>query len=353
MASPTDGPRAGLDAALLHPVRLGPLTAADNLWLAPMAGYTDAAFRAICARHGATLCFTEMVSAEGLAHDSRPTLRLLERRPEETIYGVQIFCSDPVSAAVSARRIGAYQPAILDLNCGCSVPKILKGGCGAALLRDPRRIGAIVRAMRAETGIPVSVKLRLGWDASSLTYLTCAEEAVSAGAVLVALHPRTRSQGFGGKAEWEHIQRLKRASSVPVFGSGDLLSPDACLSMLRDTGCDGILIARGTLGNPFIFEQTRALLTGRPMVLPDARQRLAVAMDHLRMTAGLVGEPKACRDMRKHFVAYTRGMEGGAALRQALVHAVTLAQYEGIVAEYLGDPSPDRPPSPDGRSSPD
>ncbi len=300
-----------------------------------MAGYTDAAFRSICARHGATLCFTEMVSAEGLVHDSRPTLRLLERRPEETLYGVQIFCSEPESAAFSARRIGAYQPAILDLNCGCSVPKILKGGCGAALLREPRRIGAIVRAMRAETGIPVSVKLRLGWDASSLTYLSCAEEAVSAGAVLVALHPRTRSQGFSGKAEWEHIRRLKQACPVPVFGSGDLFSPDDCRSMLRDTECDGVLIARGTLGNPFIFEQTRALLAGGSVILPDDRRRLSVAMEHLRLTAGLVGEPKACRDMRKHFVAYTRGMEGGAALRQALVHAGTLVQYQEIVAEYL------------------
>jgi tRNA-dihydrouridine synthase B len=327
LASPTDG--------LLHPIRLADRVASDNLWLAPMAGYSDAAFRTICAARGAALCYSEMVSAEGLSRDSRPTLRLLDRHPPPCGFGVQIFASEPGVAAAAVRRLARWQPDVVDLNCGCSVPKVLKGGCGAALLREPARIGAIVAAMRGETDRPVSVKLRLGWDEGSHTYLACAEAAVSAGAALVALHPRTRAEGFRGTARWEHIRRLKAACPVPVFGSGDLFAPEDGERMLRETGCDGLLLARGCLGNPFLFERTRALLLGGEAPEIEAAERIGVAMEHLRLLAAQVGEAKACRDMRKHFVAYTRGMEGGAALRQELVHAETISSFQRITEEYL------------------
>jgi nifR3 family TIM-barrel protein len=190
--------------------------------------------------------------------------------------------------------------------------------------------------MRAETEIPVSVKLRSGWDPSALSYIACAEEALRAGASLLTLHPRTRSQGFGGKARWEEIAALKKASGVPVFGSGDLFTPEDCAAMIASTGCDGVMIARGALGNPFIFRQTAALLLeGTPPVPPTAGDRLGTALRHLALLVRFKGEGTACREMRKHFVAYTRGLPDCAALRQRLVRAAAVEEYETVVGEYL------------------
>ena len=309
-----------------------------NVWLAPMAGYTDAAFRAVCSGHGAALCFTEMVSADALARNNAVTLRLLEKFPEEKLTGFQIFGSRPSVAAEAVRRIAGRGPAIIDLNCGCSVPKVLKADCGAVLLRNPALVGSMVAAMRSETDIPVSVKLRLGWDESSLTYLACAEAALKAGAALVTLHPRTRAQGFRGTARWEHIRALKASCPVPVIGSGDLFSAQDCARMLQSTGCDGVMIARGSLGNPFIFRQAVALLQGdADKGRIAAGMRLSTAMEHLRLLACQVGEAKACRDMRKHFVAYTRGLEGGSVVRESVVRAERIDEYVEIVESYLRD----------------
>ncbi len=301
-----------------------------------MAGYTDGAFRSVCAAWDAILCFTEMVSAEALSRGSGKTLALLERAPNERFIGFQIFASDARTAAKATRLIAALSPTIIDLNCGCSVPKVLKTGCGAALLRDPARIGELVRAMRQETSVPVSVKLRTGWDPAEITYLSCAERAVEAGAALITLHPRTQSQGFKGKSRWEDITALKAACPVPVFGSGDLFSAEDCAAMLRTTGCDGVMIARGALGNPFIFRRTRELLQGeRTASSVSPADRLATALAHLELLVPIKGEPTACREMRKHFVAYTKGMESGAALRQRVVRAARVAEYRQIVEEYL------------------
>ncbi len=327
-----DSPEAGL----FHDITVSSLVVPGNVWLAPMAGYTDAAFRAVCARQGARLCFTEMASADALSRNNGTTLRLLEKSPEEALTGFQIFGASPSVAAAAVRRIAPLRPAILDLNCGCSVPKVLKTDCGALLLRDPALIGSLVSAMKAETDIPVSVKLRLGWDASRLTYLACAEAAVKAGASLVTLHPRTRAQGFGGTADWNHLRALKQACPVPVIGSGDLFSAQDCLRMITTTGCDGVMVARGCLGNPFIFAQAEALLQGRPaQTRVGPGERLSIALFHLHALARSVGEDKACRDMRKHFVAYTKGMEGGSIVRQSVVHAARIDEYEEIVESYL------------------
>ena len=301
-----------------------------------MAGYSDAAFRAVCVRHGAALCFTEMVSADALSRNNGTTVRLLERAPNEKLTGFQIFTSNAAMAAAAVRRIAPLCPAIIDLNCGCSVPKVLKADCGAVLLRDPALLGSIVGAMKAETDIPVSVKLRSGWDTSSVNFLSCAEAAVKAGASMVSLHPRTRAQGFSGRAQWDHIRLLKLGCPVPVLGSGDLFTAADYAAMLVQTACDGVMLARGCLGNPFLFAQARALLSGgarEPAV--DARVKLETAMDHLRMLARSAGEAKACRDMRKHFVAYTKGIEGGSVIRQSVVCAESIAEYEDIVESYL------------------
>jgi nifR3 family TIM-barrel protein len=192
--------------------------------------------------------------------------------------------------------------------------------------------------MRGETDIPVSVKLRTGWDETDSTYLSCAEAAVKAGAGLVCLHPRTRAQGFRGSARWEDIAALKRECPVPVIGSGDVFCAEDCAEMLVRTGCDGVMVARGALGNPFIFTYAREFLdTGVMEPIPTER-RLRTALTHLMRLVGVKGEKVACREMRKHFVAYTKGMEGGAVVRQRLVHAVTVKEYEAIVGDYLRFP---------------
>jgi len=310
-----------------------------RVWLAPMAGYTDAPFRQLCAEQGAALCFAEMASAEGIHRGSGKTLALLDRFAGEQSLGAQLFVADPLRAASAACAVAARGPLLIDLNCGCSVPKVLKGGCGAALLRSPALVGAIVRAMRSETDVPVSVKLRLGWDESSLTFMDCAAEAIAAGAAMVTLHPRTRAQGFRGRARWEEIGRLKAASPVPVFGSGDLLSAGDCLAMAERTGVDGVMIARGAIGNPFIFAETLGLARGEPRLFGPAA-RLGAAVRHLELAAARSGERVACREMRKHFVAYSKGLEGGAAFRQQIVHASSIDRYRQLVEEFLATLAP-------------
>ena len=321
-------------------VRFGGTEIPGNLFLAPLAGYTDAAFRSVCVEHGADFTYTEMVSAEGLARSGRGSLRLLGRAENEKQLGVQIFASTAASAAAAASRIIPWDPTLLDLNCGCSVPKILRSGCGAALLRAPQRIGEMVRAITETTGIRVSVKLRLGWDASEITYLDAARSAVEAGAAMIALHPRTRSQGFGGTADWSHITRLCAETDAPVIGSGDLFSAEDGVEMLRATGCEGIMFARGAIGNPFIFDRARRLMSGQPAPKPSLCLRLQTALEHLRRAEGHKGELVACREMRKHLPAYVRGVPGAAAIRRQAATLSRVQEFEELVRTSLNPASP-------------
>jgi len=301
-----------------------------------MAGYTDAAFRSICGEQGAFLCYTEMVCAEALIRDSRKNLELLARSENERLLGVQIFASNPLSAARAAGALAGRGFSLLDLNCGCSVPKVLKAGCGAALLREPLKIREIVRAMLQEAPPPISIKLRSGWDTASLNFLETAHLAVEGGASLITLHPRTRSQGFSGKPCLEHLRVLKGQLEVPLIGSGDLFSPQDALAMLVETGCDGVMFARGALGNPFIFAQTQRLFaSGQILPAPDAETKLRTALRQLELSIALKGEARACREMRKHFCAYSRGLPDSAALRQRTVQARRRSDYERLVEEYL------------------
>jgi len=323
--------------SLLAPVRLAALLIPENLFLAPMAGYSDAAFRSLCVEAGAALVFTEMVSAEGLVRGSAPTQALLARLDNEKYWGVQLFGSDARTAAAAVRRLAPLRPALIDLNCGCSVPKVLKTGAGAALLRTPQRIGELVRAMRQETAAPVTVKIRSGWDSGRLNYLEAADSACAAGAAAVCLHPRTRAQGFTGTADWAQIAELKRRLGAPVFGSGDVFSAADALRLAEATRCDAVMVARGALGNPFIFTQARRLFAGLPAGDPPSpEERLRVGLRQLALAVDLHGERTACREMRKHFCAYTRGLPGGAKLRALAVRAERAADYEELAREYLG-----------------
>ncbi|MBN2551570.1 MAG: tRNA dihydrouridine synthase DusB [Spirochaetales bacterium] len=322
--------------AFLKPIELPGLTTTGNLFLAPLAGYSDAAFRSICIEWGADLCFTEMISAEGIVRDNAKTLELLQRADTERQFAVQLFASEPVVAGRAVRKLARHRPDLFDLNCGCSVPKVLKSGCGAALLRTPERIADIVRAMRGETDRPVSVKLRSGWDHNTINYLRCAESAEEGGAAMVCLHPRTRSQGFSGSARLTDLKTLKANCSVPVIGSGDLFTPEAAVRTFRESRCDGLMFARGALGNPFIFTAVRQLLEkGQEDAPPGPRLRLETALRQLEQTVRFKGELRACKEMRKHFCWYSKGIPGGAELRARAVRAQKVRDYEDLVERFL------------------
>jgi tRNA-dihydrouridine synthase B len=277
-----------------------------------------------------------MVSAEGIIRNNAKTLELLQRGDNESLFAVQIFASEPRAAAEAVQKLNRYRPDLYDLNCGCSVAKVLKSGSGAALLRTPERIGAIVKAMRGQTDSPVTVKLRSGWDQDSINYLTCAQAAESSGAAMVCLHPRIRSQGFSGRARLSELKELKTHSSVPVIGSGDLFTPVDALIVFRETGCDGLMFARGALGNPFIFTASKELLSGGdPGPAPTVRSRLETALQQLDATVRFKGETRACKEMRKHFCYYSKGIRGGSELRARAVRAERVEDYLKLVSEFF------------------
>ena len=319
-----------------RPVAIGSLALDGNLFLAPVAGYSDRAFRSVCIDRGADFTCTEMVSSEALTRNPERTAPLLARADNELRYGVQLFGSDPGVMYRAALSLAPWRPDLVDINCGCPVPKVVKTGAGSALMRSPETLGriveAVVRASReALGGAPVTVKLRSGWDAASLNYLECGRRAVEAGAALVGLHPRTRAQGYSGSSDWDHIAGLASRLEVPVAGSGDLFTPEDAGRMLRETGCAAVMFARGALGNPFIFEATRALLGGRDWREPAPREKLETAFRQLGILVRDRGERNACREMRKQFCAYARGINGAAALRNRFIHADTMEEYRRII----------------------
>jgi nifR3 family TIM-barrel protein len=332
------------NVSLYHPVTIGNLTLDGNLFLAPVAGYSDRAFRAMCRAGGANFSYTEMVSSEALIRGSAKTELLMARAQNETSYAVQIFGGD---AAVMSRAAEIVcqkaKPSLIDINAGCPVPKITKTGAGSALTREPALLYEIVRAVVQAADlqrVPVTVKIRSGWDAEHLTWKEALCAAIEAGASAITVHPRTRAQGYEGKADWDILaQAVDIAAScvqggVPVFGSGDIFCPEDALRMLGETGVDGVMFARGAMGNPFVFEETRALLTTGAYEPVPAERRIKAGLRELELLIADTGEYTACREMRKRFCAYTKGMQGGAELRKKIVAAETQYGYETIFSEF-------------------
>lgn len=325
----------------LHkPVRIGSYTTKGNLFLAPVAGYSDAAFRSVCADAGCDLAFTEMVSSEALTRLSMKTGVLLERAPNESEYAVQLFGGDPGTMARAALMVAdRWNPAIIDVNCGCPVPKIIKTGAGSALMKDPPKIAAIVRAMTAQVSTPITVKIRLGWDDASINYLDAAKAAVDGGASAITLHARTRAQGYSGKADREAFFRLAELLPVPVFASGDLFSAADALAILSGgvssvsgspevPAVSGVMFARGAMGDPFIFTRARAVLQGEPEPVISQAAKLKAARRHFELSLGFYDERLACMEFRKQACSYLKGMPKGGELRARVVKCSTAADYE-------------------------
>jgi tRNA-dihydrouridine synthase B len=299
---------------------------ARPLLLAPMESITDGPFRRQARRLGADLVFTEFVSAEGLTHGARQCAEKLVFSPAERPIGIQVFGHrvDPVVEA--ARRAEAAAPDLIDLNFGCPARKVAGHGAGAALLREPERLEAMTRAVVAAVRAPVTAKIRIGWDESSVNAIEIAQRLEAAGVAGITVHARTRAQGFAGRADWSWIARVVGAVAVPVAGNGDVREPADAARMFAETGCAAVMIGRAAMGNPWIFRRTRHYLeTGELPEEPSIEERLGTILEHLRDSVAEKGEPRAVLEMRKHYRGYLRGLAGAARLRAALMAPVTIA----------------------------
>ncbi|MEA5058523.1 MAG: tRNA dihydrouridine synthase DusB [Candidatus Pelethousia sp.] len=303
--------------------------------LAPMAGVTDLSYRALCKELGCDFTYTEMVSAKGLYYGGPGSASLLETAPVERPCGVQLFGRDPALMAEIVRRLcgeNTGELALIDINMGCPAPKITGNGEGSALMLEPALAGRIIAAVVQASDLPVTVKFRKGFDAAHINALAFARMAEENGAAMVAIHGRTRAQMYSGKADWDCIAEVKTALSIPVIGNGDVFTGADALAMRAHTGCDGIMVARGAQGNPFIFREIKAALKGEPYAPPTERERLDMAMEHLRRAVAHKG-PRAVIEMRKHVAWYLKGVRGAAALRAKVNAACTPEEMFAILKQ--------------------
>jgi tRNA-dihydrouridine synthase B len=315
-------------------MRIRDVTVEAPFVLAPLAGLTDGPMRRICRRMGAAMVWTEMVSAEGLARDGGKSLALLSFTQEERPIAAQIFGSRPDAMAEAARKVAELGADVIDLNAGCPAKKIVKGGAGAALMKDPDLLREIATAAVQASTLPVTAKIRSGWDEEQMNAVDIARLLEDCGVSAVAVHPRTRSQGFRGKADWRVISEVARSVSVPVLGSGDVRSPEDAVRMLDETSCDAVMIGRAAVGGPWIFERSRRLIeTGDPGRSPSLDETIDLAIEHLELMVEEKGEYRGVIEMRKHLVAYLRGFSGASKLRSEIVRMEGHAAVRERLAE--------------------
>jgi nifR3 family TIM-barrel protein len=335
-------------------MRIGNTEIAHGLFLAPLAGVSDRSFRRMARRFGAEYTVSEMVSAKALCYEQlskRPvtdsrvrTAPLAAVYREEEPMAVQLFGAEPDFVAEAARLLesgeyrgacGEIPPAAIDINMGCPMAKIVGNGEGSALLKDPLLAAEIVRATVRAISLPVTVKIRAGWDAESINAVEVAKRLEDAGASMICVHGRTRAQMYAPSADWSIIRAVKEAVSVPVVGNGDVFSGEDALRMLRETGCDGVMIARGAQGNPWIFSEVSAALEGRPYTPPTLTERLSIALEHAEDIVREKGERIGIAESRKHMAWYLHGIRGAATARNAVMTASTLSDLRSIFSGLM------------------
>jgi nifR3 family TIM-barrel protein len=300
-------------------MKIGTLSLNNEMILAPMAGITNLPFRLINRDFGVGLTFTEMISANGLVRGMKKTRHYLHAHPDDRPLGVQIFGADPSILAEAARIITDLGADLLDINMGCPVKKVVKTGAGAALMKDPPRIAAILEAVRKGTHLPLTVKVRAGWKTQCINVLEISKIAEDSGVDAVVVHPRTADQAFSGMADWSLIERVKARLKIPVIGNGDIKKGEDAIRMMRTTGCDAMMVGRGCLGNPWIFEQINARLQGLVDPLPPSlARREQMIRRHLMLELVSAGEIAGLKIFRKHLLWYTKGLKGGAQFRQMI-----------------------------------
>ncbi len=313
-------------------MKIGNLNISNPVMAAPMAGITDKSFRLLAKEQGAGLVFTEMVSAKGLIYDNKKTMKLIDVAGELSPVGVQLFGAEPKVLAEGARMAEAAGANLVDLNMGCPAPKIVKQGEGVALMQNPQLACSIVAEVVKAVEVPVTVKIRLGWSKERINGMEFAKACVDNGAQAITVHGRTREQYYGGKADWELIGEIAEALPVPVIGNGDIKSPRDGAKMLSETKCQGIMIARASLGNPWIFSQTLAYLTAGVLVPPPTwEERLATALRHLDLVVADKGEYIGVREMRKQLAWYLKGFPRATEIRTKIFSATTMGEVKDIL----------------------
>lgn len=323
-------------------MRIGNVTLANKVILAPMAGITDLTYRLLAREQGCALVYTEMISAKGLLYNNKSTWEMLPREGEGRPLAVQLFGSEPEVMAAAAKIVATFPVDIIDINMGCPVAKVVKNGEGAALMKDPDRAARIVAAVAGAVSLPVTVKIRKGWDKETNNAVAFARQMEEAGARAIAVHGRTRSQMYGGKADWHVIREVKEAVSIPVIGNGDIWEPTDAARMLAETGCDAVMLARGTLGNPWLISRTVAYLaSGRLLPPPAASERLAMALRHLDLLMAHKGEERGVREMRKFAAWYLKGLPNSAATRDRVTRARDGEEMRKILAAFFANISGD------------
>lgn len=319
-------------------LKIGNVEPANNLILAPMAGVTDQPFRRLCKEQGCGLLYTEMVSAKAILYKSKGTKELLAVAPEERPVAVQLFGSDPEIVSEMAHRIedGPYD--MIDINMGCPVSKVVNNREGSALMKNPGLVEQLLTALVKKVSKPVTVKIRKGFDEGSVNAVEIARIAESCGAAAVAVHGRTREQFYSGKADWSIIREVKKAVRIPVIGNGDIFTPQDAGRMLEETGCDGLMIARGARGNPWLFKRTLHYLeTGVLLPEPTIAEIAAMMLRHARLQVQWKGEAMGMKEMRKHISWYTAGLPHSASIRRECNRLVSVSELEALLRAKLGE----------------
>ena len=323
-------------------MKIGNVNIETPFVLAPLAGVSDSPFRQLAREQGAGAVYTEMVSADGLVRAAQATLDYIAFEPHERPIGIQLFGSDPAIMADATRALADLpperRPDMVDINMGCPVRKVVTRCAGAALLQDVPRIERIVAAMAAASDLPVTAKIRLGWDGDSRNVVEVARALEGAGAMAVAIHARTRAEKFEGLAHWDLIGEAKRAVGIPVIGNGDVRTPADALRMLETTGCDGVMLGRAAFGDPWVFRRIRALAErGEVLPLPTAQERLEAGVRHLGMLVRTAGEHVAAKEMRKHVAWYIKGLPHSARVREQVNRTRSAAEMVELMRQYLSD----------------
>ena len=315
-------------------MQIGTLQLANNVVFAPLAGISNLPLRLLAKEAGCGLVCSEMVSANGLVYGSRKTAQLLHTNSDEYPLSVQLFGADPSITAEAACMAVAAGAALVDINFGCAVKKIVKTGAGVALMRSPDRAEALLKAVRKAITVPLTIKIRSGWDASGHQALEIAQMAEACGIDAITIHPRSASQGFRGQSDWTLIAAIKKVLGIPVIGNGDIASPEDALRMISRTGCDGIMVGRAAIGNPSIFSAILACLKGQQPVEPTLNRHFSIMKRYLRDSVAFLGERQACLMMRSRLGWFVKGLHGSSQFRKIITQVSTMAEAEAAIEAY-------------------